>query len=126
MDDSPEADYIPGSQAPKIDNAAVYSQLEASAGNISSAARELGVSRRWLQGRIDKVPALNALVQDYREEIVDIAQDNVFADVRRNDPTANRFVLQTLGRSRGFGNVVEGNGKNGEIVVNIVRLSDAE
>jgi hypothetical protein len=117
-------DYLPGSQHAKVSDADIYEQLAASDGNQSKAARELGVSRRYLHGRIEKSATLVALLQDMQEEILDTAENNVFADVRKNDPTANRFVLSTLGKSRGWSQGVAGSGKDGEIVVQINRLSE--
>lgn len=117
-------DYLPGSVAPKVTNSAIYDQLVASEGNVSHAANALGVSRTWLARKIDKNVTLTAMLLDRREEIIDIAEQNVFADVRKNDPTANRFVLQSLGKERGWATGVAGIGKGGEIVVVINRLAE--
>jgi hypothetical protein len=122
LDDAPE-DYLPGSAAPKLSNSDVYEQLVASEGNVSHAAKQLGVSRTWLQNKIDRNVVLAAMMNDRREGIVDQAEQNVFADVLKNDPTANRFVLQTIGKHRGWASGVAGIGKGGEIVVQINKLA---
>lgn len=121
-----DEDYLPGSNDKSVTDAQIYETLIAEDGNISATARQLGMSRTRCKQRIDKSVVLTALLMDATEEIVDIAQGNVFRDVRANDPTANRFVLQTLGKERGFSTGVAGMGKNGEIVVQINRLSEAK
>lgn len=121
-----EPDYLPGSQDQKVTDAEIYEMLIQQDGNISATARALVMSRRRCKERIDRSPVLTALLIDSTEEIVDIAAGNVFADVRKNDPTANRFVLSTIGKERGFSTGVAGTGKNGEIVVQINRLSDGK
>lgn len=116
-------DYMPGSQDQKVTDGDIYEQLLASEGNKSHAARALGISRRRIGERIDRSPALTALCQDVVEEVLDQAETNVYADVRKNDATANRFVLATRGKERGWSSGVAGTGKNGEIVVQINRLA---
>lgn len=122
MSEQPD-DWMPDTKAATVTNSAIYEQLIKSDGNMSFAARELGVSRAWLAERVARNVTLSAMMQDQVAEIVDIAQANTFADVRKNDPVANRFVLQTLGKDRGFSTGVVGSGKNGEIVVVINKLS---
>jgi hypothetical protein len=118
-----EPDYLPGSQDPKVTDGEIYEQLIASDGNKAHAARELHMSRSRLSARIDRSVVLTSLLNDMVEGIVDQAEQNVYADVRKNDATANRFVLTTRGKSRGWASGVEGTGKGGEIVVQINRLA---
>ncbi len=119
-------DYLPHSNDPRVTDAQIYEALIATEGNKSKAARDLGMSRKRLVERAERIPALVALMEDLREDILDTAEDNVFADVRKNDPTANRFVLSTLGKTRGWSQGVAGSGKDGEIVVQINRLAPAD
>jgi hypothetical protein len=119
-------DYLPGSKDAEVTDADIYQALVASEGNISEAARALCISRTRCKQRVDKNIVLTALLLDMTEEIVDIAAGNIFRDVRANDPTMNRFVAQTLGKERGFSTGVAGMGKNGEIVVQINRLSETK
>lgn len=80
----------------------VAAVLTASSGNITKAARDLGINRGNLKKRIDTHPELQALLMDLRDEIVDIAEDNIYKDVRDGDSGASRFVLSTLGKDRGW------------------------
>jgi hypothetical protein len=117
-----EQDYLEGSKATTVTASDIYEALVESEGNISRAAAKLGVSRSWVQKKIDTNVTLLAMLQDRREAVVDQAETNVFADVYKNDPTANRFVLQSIGKERGWSSGVGGTGKNGEIVVVINKL----
>jgi hypothetical protein len=123
VENQPE-DYLEGSEATKVTASMIYDQLVASEGNISHAATALKVSRSWLKAKIDGNVTLTAMMLDRRDAVIDQAETNVFADVMKNDPTANRFVLQTIGKERGWASGVGGQGKNGEIVVQINRLSE--
>lgn len=120
-----EPDYMPGSQDPKVTDEQIYDQIGASEGNKAHMARELRMSRSRLSQRIDRSAVLTARLLDFREDLVDHAEQNVFAGVRRGDATDSRFVLQTLGKSRGWAQGVGGEGKGGEIVVTINKLSEA-
>lgn len=120
---SPDQDYLEASKAHSVTASMIYDQLVASEGNMSHAASALGVSRQWLQTKVNNNVTLTAMMMDRREAIVDQAEQNVFADVLKNDPTANRFVLQSIGKARGWSSGVGGEGKNGEIVVVINKLS---
>lgn len=119
-----EADYLEDSEATKVTDADVYRELIAQSGNIGATARTLRVSRQWLKGRIERKAALVSILQDMRETVIDQAEVNVFNDVLKNDPTANRFVLTTIGKDRGYSSGVSGSGKNGEIVIQINKLAD--
>lgn len=124
VEESGQEDYLANSQATKVTASDIYEQLVKSEGNMTHAASALGVSRSWLQQKIAGNVTLTAMMQDRREAVVDQAETNVFADVMKNDPTANRFVLQTIGKSRGWSSGVAGSGKDGEIVVVINKLSE--
>lgn len=121
--DEIESDYIPDSAANMVDDGMIYEALVAQSGNIGATARFLRVSRRWLKSRIDRKAPLISLLQDMRETVIDQAEVNVFNDVIKNDPTANRFVLSTIGKERGYSSGVAGSGKNGEIVIQINKLA---
>jgi len=97
----------------------IYHALCDAKGNIAAAARALEVNRSGLAKRIEGCPGLMLLINDYRQSVVDKAEENVYADVEKGDQTASRFILQTLGKDRGFTTGVAGQGKNGEIEVTI-------
>jgi hypothetical protein len=78
------------------------------AGNIKEAAGLLKVPSARLRNFIKGSPYLQAEVQESKEIMVDIAESNVVEalsdkdDVGRRD-SMTRFVLQSQGRSRGWG-----------------------
>lgn len=109
-----------------VSKADCYDAIKEADGNLSAAARELGISRNRLKTIVDGNITLAALVADLNEEIVDVAEENHRARVRKgDDPTAERFILQTLGKGRGYSMGVAGTGKDGEIIVKIQKLGEA-
>ena len=76
--------------------------LEAKAGNITQAARALGVTRDALHKRIAKSEELQRLVIASREELVDIAESTIRKNIRKGDVASTIFVLKTLGKNRGY------------------------
>lgn len=111
---------------PKVTAADIWEALEQSEGNIAVAARALGLSRTKLQERIDRSPALITMLSDIREEVVDHAETNTMKRAKSGvDPIAEKFVLQTLGKSRGWNTATGGVGSNGDITVTITRFSEA-
>lgn len=81
---------------------AVAKALTATHGNVSAAARALGVSRRAIGKRIDADPALKQAVIDARETILDDAERSLADAVKAGAPWAVVFVLKTQGRGRGY------------------------
>lgn len=92
----------------------IIQALSASRGNITAAARLLDRARKTIEVRIKGSPALLAHVAQLREEIIDKAEDNIYADVEKGDQAASKFVLQTIGKDRGFVTRVESTGKDGQ------------
>lgn len=118
--------YVPGQQHPVVDAATIYETLEEAKGNISEAARMLGMRRYALRERIDATPLLIKLMDDLREERIDKSETNIFNEVDKGSESASRFVLQTLGKGRGWAMGVAGTGKDGEIIVQVNKLAPAE
>jgi len=112
---------------PKVTNADIWEALEQSEGNVAAAARSLGLSRTKLQERIDRCPDLITLLADMREEVVDIAESNQMKRAKSGaDPNAERFVLQTLGKRRGWNTAAGGMNGSGDITVTITRFAEIE
>lgn len=102
----------------RVDNGQCFDAIKAASGNLSQAARSLGLTRTSLKNRVDRVPELAHLVIDLRDEVVDTAEQNHFIRAKSGeDPAAERFILSTLGADRGYRPSVGGSGKDGEIVV---------
>ena len=109
----------------RISDAKLIEALEENRCNIGATARALGLRRSDLKLRIDKNPQLTLLIEDFREEILDKAEDNVAVGVLAGDKGTSQFALQTIGKSRGYHTGVAGVGKDGEIVIQIQRFGDA-
>lgn len=86
----------------KLTDRAVAKALHDTHGNISAAARALGVARHTISDRIQKDPALAQYVIDARESRVDRAEDALGSAVDAKEGWAVCFTLKTLGKSRGY------------------------
>lgn len=112
-----EADSVNPNGA-KYTEEEVYKVLEAVEGNVAAAARELETKRGKLKEFIDSKPALVALLTDLREEIVDIAEGNIFRAVKdKADLGMSMQVVSTLGKNRGWTNRQELTGKDDKDLV---------
>lgn len=109
---------------PKVSNAEIWDALELEEGNVSAAARRLDMTRNKLQERIDRSPELQILMGDLREEVVDVAEVNTMKRAKSgSDPIAEKFVLQTLGKRRGWNTAAGGINGSGDITVTITRFA---
>lgn len=106
--------------------AEVYAAVVEAEGNKSKAARELKTTRRIVSDICDATPEIVALLSDFRDGLIDHSEDNIFADVKKGDQGASRFVLGTIGAERGWAQGVKGSGKNGAITVEITTFSEAK
>ncbi len=80
----------------------IEAALKAKAGNISEAAKALGVSRTTFYRRIENSPHLQEMLTDSRESLVDIAESALLREVINGNITAIIFALKTQGKSRGY------------------------
>lgn len=109
---------------PRVTDGEIWEALEAAEGNIAAAAREVGMSRTRLQERIDRKPDLQTLLSDLREEVIDTAEVNTMRRAKSGvDPIAEKFVLQTLGKRRGWNTAAGGMNASGDITVTITRFA---
>lgn len=91
----------------------IKAALKASAGNVTEAARALGISRSALYQRINNSAELQAALVDAREELVDLAESALRKRIQRGDITAIIFTLKTLGKARGYVERQEHSGPDG-------------
>lgn len=96
--------------------------LEGASGNISYAAKSLGVSRSTLYRRIDASPALKVVLADSREELKDIAESALKRAVIAGEGWAVCFALKTVGRDRGYVERQEVTGADGGAVETVIRI----
>lgn len=92
----------PKGKRPRLTIRAVSLALQKTRGNKTAAAEMLGVSWTAVQSYCRKYPGLAIAVRDAVEGLVDKAEDNIRQAVERGDLKVSRFVLQTIGRRRGW------------------------
>ena len=86
-------------------------------GNISAIARHLGKSRSQTKDYIDRKPELLTALRDWRESIIDHAEENIFDEVLKGDSASSKMVVATLGKDRGWVPRNENTGKDGKDLI---------
>lgn len=86
----------------KVSQKALEKALKATLGNISLAARNLGLERSGVCARIAKSPDLQRVVNDARESLVDNAESALHRAVTTGEGWAVCFTLKTQGKARGY------------------------
>ena len=75
----------------------------ANKGVLSKVADTVGMgSAQAVRYHITRSPALQQVMADSRERIIDTAEDNIFRAVESGDKAYSWKVLQTLGKDRGY------------------------
>jgi hypothetical protein len=86
----------------RIPSAQIAQALAAAGGNLRDAAALLGCSRSQVHRRVVAEPALKAARTEATEELLDLAESSLMRKVKRGSLRAAMFVLETLGKSRGY------------------------
>jgi len=76
-------------------------------GNISAVATDLQINHLDLCTFIDKHYELRDICLSYRTSLLDQAEENIRLDLLAGSFKATKFVLQTLGRKRGYAPMIE-------------------
>lgn len=89
--------------------------IRKSAGNVTYAAKALGVGRTALHARIAKSPDLQRVLQEEREALVDMAESALRAEVLDRNMTAIIWTLKASpeAKRRGWGERREMTGAEG-------------
>ena len=66
------------------------------------AARRLGVSRQAVYNMVNRHPEVNEAMVDAREELLDMAEANLFAAIAKGNLKISCWVLERLGKHRGY------------------------
>ena len=80
----------------------IKAALEQNNGNVSAAARALNCTRKTLYNHINEDEKLKALLEDARENLVDLAEEHLVKNIKDGDTTAIIFTLKTRGAERGW------------------------
>lgn len=83
--------------------------IDKAGGIIAAVARHYEVERQTVYRWLDYY-GMHDAIRDARDDIIDIAEANLFRAVRSGDTDVSKFVLTRLGRGRGWGNSVEVSG----------------
>lgn len=102
-----------------VSEKAIIKALDANGGNVSAAARTIGITRRGLSKRISESDALQEALEGFRDELLDEAIDQTKTLVNQGFWPAINKVLGTLGRKEGFSDRLELTGADGAPVFNI-------
>mgnify|MGYP000884491713 CR=1 FL=1 len=87
----------------KLTEEQVLRAVQESSGTYWDIARRLGISRRSAQRYlVDYFPEIEQVRLDVLERNVDVAEEQLFKHVREGNLKAIMFVLQTLGKKRGY------------------------
>lgn len=95
-------------------------------GNVTTAADILKVTSSRLRAFVRKSPYLSAQLEEAKEQLKDIAEDNVYEALTDNEDKGRkdamtRFVLQGIGKDRGWGSggtkVQVNNSQGGTVIV---------
>ena len=81
--------------------------LRKKGGNITVAAKALGISRRQLTRRIKDSATLAELIDELREERSDLAEDKLGQAIKNGESWAICFHLKTQAKSRGYSEKTE-------------------
>jgi hypothetical protein len=86
----------------KVSQDEVISAMRQTMGNISLAARRLGVSRVTIYNYIKRYKKVKEAHEEFREQAIDNAESALQRAVLNGEGWAVCFTLKTLGKSRGY------------------------
>ena len=104
----------------------ICSAIKRHHGLITITAEDLGVSSTDLRFFISKSSRASAALKEARDKFLDVAEDRLYDLVEQGDLGAIKFVLMSIGKTRGYvlptGTALENNQTNINVIeqVNIV------
>ena len=102
MEEIPTPNKRKRGRKPVLDPLAVAEQIPKLRGNISAIARMFNVSRSSVLELIHKKPALERMLEDTRESVLDNVETSLIAQAMAGHSWAVCFYLKTQGRKRGY------------------------
>lgn len=115
----------------RMDRSVPFSEFDVAAalaytnGNLTTASRLLGRSRRSVEGFVTRNTALLEFLEDIVAAKLDMIEEQNFDLGMQGDPGTMRFVLQTLGKQRGYSTRAEVTGKGGGAVNVVIEGNDS-
>jgi len=87
---------------------------------MAVVARKLGCDRETVEKARDRWPEVKAALENAREHVVDLLEAKMYEKaLKEGDITALKYMLNTHGKARGYGERVEPERPPVEIVVDI-------
>jgi len=80
----------------------IADELELQKGNVSRTAKELNIAYASLSDLVERSVLLRNVIIAQRESLVDDAEHQIRQQVQSGSLRASIFVLETLGKTRGF------------------------
>lgn len=91
--------------------------IEGSRGIKTEIARRMGCTRQTVDNALERWPELRAALKDERESIVDLAESALVVDMENPASAGHQraylFILETLGKDRGWSKRTEVTGADG-------------
>lgn len=101
-DETPTAKKRTRGPAPVLDTTACAAAIARLNGNIAAVARRFKVSRSTVTTFIGNDPALQTVLSDAREGMLDDAEGVLYKAVKSGEAWAVCFFLKTQGKPRGY------------------------
>ena len=86
----------------KLTDKAVIAAIIKEDGNVTAAARKLGVCRAAITKRMSKNPEIATAVAEAMEALIDDSVSVIKAHIKKKSFAAARYVTETLGQGRGW------------------------
>lgn len=86
----------------KINNKKFITALENSGGILQIIADRCNVTRLTVQNHIESHPELRPFIESESQKIIDVAENNLFDNVKGNNFWAVKYLLSTKGKGRGY------------------------
>jgi len=86
----------------ELDAAKVVEAIHKMNGNLTAAARIVGISRQKLYMYMTDHPTVKAALQEARESMIDHAESVLYKKVLEGEAWAVCFFLKTQGKHRGY------------------------
>lgn len=77
--------------------------IEATGGNLSAVAAQLGCDRATVYNYVKRHPTLKRALQQQREKLIDWAETVITEAIQEKDVQTAKWVLATIGKKRGWG-----------------------
>lgn len=112
-DDTGAANAVPKKGRRLYSDAKIMAALKASNGGVYFAASKLGCDPMTIYRRADKNPKVQAVIDNARGEMVDLAEAALKRAIVSGEGWAVCFALKTQGKARGYVERQEVTGKDG-------------